>query len=156
MNSAGTVAQRKKAVVQETARDAVSPVQLAAKKAVVAKMEKIPSDTGLDRAESRKLRVGEVRIEARIDLHGMTQAKAHLALTEFMDRAIISGNRTLLVITGRGTAGPEEGRGVLRRMVPDWLRSSEWAAAIRHITPAAAKHGGAGAFYVVLRKFKRD
>lgn len=133
--------------------EGIVPVTLSvARKAAVAALPKNMGGMEPDRREGRKLRQGDVVIDARIDLHGMTQAKAHQALGRFMERAVVAGHRILLVITGMGAGG----QGVLRREVPNWLRASEWGAAIRHITPAAIQHGGAGAIYVVLRKLRSD
>ena len=51
-------------------------------------------------------------IDARIDLHGMTQAAAHGRLIDFLRGAQASGARLVLVITGKGKTGNgEEARG---------------------------------------------
>jgi DNA-nicking Smr family endonuclease len=107
--------------------------------------------TGMDARTLTRLRRGQTRIEARIDLHGMTQAEAYAALTEFVVDARNEGRRTLLVITGRGTrAGP--GGGVLRTQLPGWLNGPVLRPHVLAFAPAQPKHGGAGAFYVYLRK----
>ena len=65
-------------------------------------------------------------IDARLDLHGMTQNEAHRALIDFVERGYRKGHRCLLVITGRGTRSGDDdyGRprsGVLREAAPRWL-----------------------------------
>ena len=105
-------------------------------------------DIALERKREKAIRQGEISIDAKIDLHGMTQLQAHDALTGFMARAAKNGKRHLLIITGKGKGGT----GVLRTKLRDWLATLPQAASILAIRPASVKHGGDGAFYVVLRK----
>lgn len=120
-----------------------------------------PADRGAD----RKVRRGRVEIDARIDLHGETAARARQMLLAFLSRAAMKGHRTILVITGKGAhARAEDSRrfepwqadapslpGVLRRSLPLWLAEPEFAALVSGYAPAHTRHGGAGAFYVMLR-----
>ncbi len=117
---------------------------------VAAKPVPIPNP-GLDRRTAERLRKGEIAIERRIDLHGMTQDDAHAALDRFIRLCWKDGRRMLLVITGKGSGGA----GVLRRGVPRWLAAGEHAARILKVETAQARHGGGGAFYVLLRR-QRD
>ena len=112
---------------------------------------------GLDRRSALRLKRGQVSIDATLDLHGMTQARARTELDRFLDKAISRGHRTLLVITGKGDRTRErwhrdDGPGVLRRRVPAWLRDHPQARDILAISNASPAHGGAGALYVVLRR----
>jgi DNA-nicking Smr family endonuclease len=100
----------------------------------------------LDRRSAQRLKRGQTAIEARLDLHGMTQAEAHRALLAFIARARGDGLRAVLVITGKG------GEGVLRASVPRWLAEPRVRAMILAIEEAQPRHGGAGAKYVLLRK----
>jgi DNA-nicking Smr family endonuclease len=102
----------------------------------------------MDRRAERKLRDGDVSIEARLDMHGMTQREAHTALTDFIAKQVKAGTRNLLVITGKGRSG----EGVLKANFKDWLENLPDAARILAVRPAAIKHGGSGAFYVILRR----
>jgi len=103
---------------------------------------------GLDRRSVQRLRRGERPIEARLDLHGMTQEEAHRALAGFIARAWSGDRRTLLVITGKGGARG----GVLRGAVPRWLGEAPNAGRVLAVAPAQPKDGGAGALYVLLRR----
>lgn len=115
--------------------------------------------SGVNGATEDRLRRGLLEPDARIDLHGMTQVAAHRTLFTWLTKAHNRGDRLVLVITGKGNPKNEENavwmksdHGVLKQMVPRWLNESELAALIAHTQTAHAKHGGAGALYVYLRK----
>ncbi len=111
----------------------------------------IPRAPGaVDRGTVERLKRGQIALEGRIDLHGMDQRAAFAALMGFVDTASRTGKRALLVITGKGAVS--EGGGVLRRSAPNWLMASPLAGRILTIQPAHARHGGGGAFYVLLRR----
>lgn len=117
-----------------------------------------PKPAELDRRKLRRIAKGRERIEARIDLHGMRQSEAHVALRGFLFRCFQDGLRRVLVITGKGGTAEaddwtwrERERGVLRRNVPRWLAEPELAALVIAVAPAHARHGGDGALYVTLR-----
>ena len=112
----------------------------------------VPPPTGLDRRLRQRLGRGRVGIDARIDLHGLTQAEAHDALARFLRGSRAEGARVVLVITGKGMRGADPDRGVLRRQVPLWLRSPNLREAVLGFEPAGPAHGGEGAFYVRLRR----
>lgn len=100
---------------------------------------------------------GKLVPEARIDLHGMTLAEAHPELIRFILNAQSQGLRLVLVITGKGKAKPDHGPipsrvGALRHQVPQWLRLPPLGPAILQVTEAHLRHGGAGAYYVYLRR----
>jgi DNA-nicking Smr family endonuclease len=105
--------------------------------------------SGLDRRSAEKLRRGELRLEARLDLHGMTQDEAHRALAGFVVRAQEAGKRCILVITGKGSG---ERGGVLRAAVPRWLGEAPLRGRVLATAPAQPRDGGAGALYVLLRR----
>ncbi|MEQ8246842.1 MAG: Smr/MutS family protein [Alphaproteobacteria bacterium] len=117
---------------------------------------------GTDRRTQVRLRRGQVEIDGRIDLHGMTQNQARPALEAFVDRAVAAGHRCVLVITGKGSVRPgdEPGvmpdrlRGVLREQVPRWLVVPPLARLVVTWQPAARQHGGEGALYLLLRRQK--
>jgi DNA-nicking Smr family endonuclease len=111
-----------------------------------------PPPAGLARREKQQLVRGHTAIDARIDLHGMTQAQAHAALARFLRRAQADGARFVLVITGKGARSGDADRGVLRRQVPLWLRLPDLRDAVIGFEEAHVTHGGEGALYVRLRK----
>jgi DNA-nicking Smr family endonuclease len=111
--------------------------------------------------ERRKLARDAELIDARLDLHGMRQREAHGALKRFLLACLSRGDRHVLVITGKGAPG-ESGistehfasheRGVLRRLVPQWLGETDLRGLVVSYTAASVRHGGEGALYVRLRK----
>lgn len=105
----------------------------------------------IDHKTRRKIVNGRLPIDATLDLHGMTQDRAYRALARFLDMGFASGFRTVLVITGKGSAG----EGVLRRQVPQWLSDERMAAVTNGFQEAHQSHGGSGALYVRIRRIRQ-
>lgn len=108
----------------------------------------------LDLKSRRRLKRGQHALDATLDLHGMTQQAAHGRLIQFLMQAQSGGARYVLVITGKGkAANPDTGeRGILRRMVPNWLSDSALSDIVSGFDEAHFSHGGSGALYVRLRR----
>src|SRR6266705_3635032 len=106
----------------------------------------------LGRRERSQLSRGRKEIDARLDLHGMTQTRAHRELFGFLQRAHSDGLTFVLVITGKGRAGADPERGVLRRQVPQWLSLPEFRSLVVGFEEAHVGHGGEGALYVRIRR----
>ena len=111
----------------------------------------------MDRKLHGRMTRGKVQPDARIDLHGMTADRAHVALRGFILRCAREGMRLVLVITGKGREDPgtsiiPERKGVLRNQVPHWLALPPLSHLVLQITPAHRKHGGHGAYYVYLSR----
>jgi DNA-nicking Smr family endonuclease len=112
-----------------------------------------PKLAPLGRRERSQLSRGRKEIDARLDLHGMTQTRAHRALSGFLQRAHEDGLTFVLIITGKGrTVGGESERGVLRRQVPLWLNLPEFRTLVVGFEEAHIGHGGEGALYVRIRR----
>jgi DNA-nicking Smr family endonuclease len=116
---------------------------------------------GIEPNLKQRLVRGREEIDGTIDLHGMRQVEAHAALSRFIHARHARGDRTLLVITGKGLkklgddAAVIVERGVLRQMLPIWLGEPNLAPMVAGWDVAAQGHGGDGAFYVRLRR-ERD
>ncbi len=104
----------------------------------------------LDRPTHAKLAKGRLPIEARVDLHGMTQGEAHGLLLGFLHRAYALGIRHVLVITGKGSSFGSDG--VLKKAVPAWFATPSFRPLVGSYESAARQHGGGGALYVRLRR----
>lgn len=123
-----------------------------------------PPATVFDRRKMRHLASGKLEIDARLDLHGLRQSEARYRLVHFIRSAHDRGCRVVLVITGKGAREPvdrlsdalgEPQRGILRRVVPQWLDEPDMRAWVIGFTPAGPRHGGDGALYVRLRRPSR-
>lgn len=111
----------------------------------------------MDKKSYDRMSRGKLAPEGRIDLHGMTVAEAHPELIRFILNAHSNGLRLVLVITGKGKQGPDFGPipmryGVLKHQVPQWLHMAPLGPCILQVSEAHLKHGGAGAYYVYLRR----
>jgi DNA-nicking Smr family endonuclease len=112
-----------------------------------------PALTPLGRRLRARVARGKEAIDARLDLHGLTQSEAHAKLLRFLRDAQARDARLVLVITGKGQRGDGE-RGVLKRQVPQWLGLPEFRALVVGFEDAGARHGGEGALYVCLRRLR--
>ena len=106
----------------------------------------------VDGSIAHKLKTGTYPIDATLDLHGRTQDEAWEVLRYFIATAYSMEKRCVLVVTGKGV----QGSGVLRTQFPRWLAMAGMEEYILAFTTAIAKHGGDGAFYVLLKKNKQS
>lgn len=166
--------EEEKTLFRETFRDVRPHLAPAAKKTATkkepkeaAEKESKPSPrlhtAGLDGRTSERLRRGQLEPQSRLDMHGMTEAAAHRALERFLFTAHAQGARLVLVVTGKGLKQPGDdepfdlelhmrSRGVLRTMVPRWLKEAVLAPLVADVRAAHRRHGGSGALYIYLRK----
>ena len=142
-----------------------APLKSALKSSVSAYTPPPHTRNPVDRSSERKVRRGHLEIEGRIDLHGMTSAKARASLLRYLSRAYQDRKRVVLVITGKGAGkrAVDERQfepwsqditplpGVLRRSFSDWMRDPDFAQIVSGYSAAHQRHGGSGAFYVMLR-----
>ncbi len=107
-------------------------------------------DSGnLDTKTLRNMAKGQVYIDAKLDLHGFTEAQAFNKLVAFVQSSYACSHRLLLVVTGKGT---ENKPSVLRSRMQTWVNTESIAPFILRVSYAARKHGGEGAFYLYLRR----
>lgn len=99
----------------------------------------------------RKLRRGAFSVQAELDLHGLTQPEALAALEAFLHDAVAQGIRCVRIIHGKGV-NSQNGMGVLRRRLPQWLATRRLACYVIAYATARPHDGGLGATYVLLRK----
>lgn len=114
----------------------------------------------MDRKNFQRLLKGQLEIDGTLDLHGLTADQAKARLLAYITQSHAMGMRLILVITGKGKhKGFDEFHrpvgGVLRQSLPDWLRGPTLSNKILQVSQAQPKHGGAGAYYVYLRRIRQ-
>ena len=118
----------------------------------------IPQDPQLDGKTAERLRRGRIEPERTVDLHGLTADRAERLLQMFIAGARRDGLKVVLVITGKGRVNRDDGdvipqrTGVLRQSLPNWLAAPTLAGSVVKSVPAHPRHGGAGAFYLYLKR----
>src|SRR5207245_8784089 len=115
-----------------------------------------PGREPFDRLLKQRLARGTESLDDRIDLHGKTQSEAHAALLSFLRKAQSHGAKFALVITGKGGGARDDWseRGVLKRQVPQWLKSPQFRGYVVGFEDAHIGHGGQGALYVRIKRRK--
>ncbi len=141
-------------------------LQPTGKPAVPAKKKRTspPPPEPFDARAAKRIARGRREIDARLDLHGLRQQDAYVTLRRFLARSQAEGLRHVLIITGKGGSDKSEARdfwaseerGVLRRLVPQWLCEPSLRLHVVSFTESALKHGGSGALYVTIRKAPRS
>ncbi len=94
-----------------------------------------------------QLRSGQIRWEARLDLHGLRPDKAQDILCNFIEQQTHLEHRCLLIIHGKGGRNHEPP--ILKNHVNHWLPQMPQVLAFHSALP---KDGGTGAIYVLLQR----
>ena len=118
--------------------------------------------SGLDGRTDDRLRRGLIKPDAKIDLHGFSEQRAHDALLLFLRNAQSRRHKLVLVVTGKGARlAPDtpfdmelnyRSRWILKSVVPRWLGEPAFAGIVAGTRTAHIRHGGEGALYVYMRK----
>jgi DNA-nicking Smr family endonuclease len=103
---------------------------------------------GVPETVLRRLRRGQYRVEAEIDLHGMTVSEASAELGDFLRAARANDVRCVRIIHGKGLRSGNRGP-VLKNTVNALLRRSDPVLAFASARPAA---GGTGATLVLISR----
>ncbi|MEL3904808.1 MAG: Smr/MutS family protein [Treponemataceae bacterium] len=99
-----------------------------------------------DHKTSRPLNPDKIKIDARIDLHGMTAEQAETALDIFFDDCVRMAYKKVLIIHGKGNHSKEEP--VLKKLVQHYIERNPHAGKSGKETAA---NGGNGATWVLLK-----
>lgn len=102
---------------------------------------------GTSRQILRRLRRGQFRIDAELDLHGLNLRDARRSLLEFLHEHHRKRLGCVRIIHGKGWRSGNQGP-VLKPAVNEWLRQLDEVLAFVSARPA---DGGTGALYVLLR-----
>ena len=100
-----------------------------------------------DPAIDRKARKGRIAVERTLDLHGLTQDRAHASILAFLESARADGVKCVRVITGKGGGAT---RGVLRRRFLEWIEAAPFRPLVVRVAPAEPGPV-AGAYFVFIK-----
>jgi len=103
---------------------------------------------GISRRIVKALREGKFAIKRTLNLRGMFVEEAKEAFEEFMKKAILNGDRCVLIIHGRGLSSKYEP--VLKNKVKEWLEKGPFRKYVLAYSSARPCDGGPGATYVLL------
>ena len=115
--------------------------------------EKLPNKD-LKFSKKKKLKI------KHIDLHGFTLEQANITITNFIENCYQNSVSKIIVVTGKGLHSNVEkdpyvskDLSILKYSVPEFIENnSELMRKIIEIKDAEIEDGGAGAFYIFLRK----
>jgi len=99
----------------------------------------------------KKLSSGQLPINHRIDLHGMTRDQAISNLEHTLQSSLQASERVLCIVHGRGLHSPD-GQPVLKKSVYQWLKRGPMSDYILAVTPTPSSAGGS--CLVLLRRDK--
>jgi DNA-nicking Smr family endonuclease len=103
---------------------------------------------GVPETVLRRLRRGSYRVEAELDLHGLTGSEGAAQLAQFLRHARTRGLLCVRIIHGKGLRSGTRGP-VLKNTVNTLLRRADPVLAFASARPAA---GGTGATLVLLQR----
>ena len=95
-----------------------------------------------------------------IDLHGYTLDEANKTVEDFISKAFSENINKLIIVTGKGLHSENEkdpytskDLGILKYSVPEFISNNRnLMSVINEIKDAEIEDGGAGAFYIFLKK----
>lgn len=124
---------------------------------IAAKRAEFPPLAPMEPKVRRRLSRGQISVDAVLDLHGLRQEQAHGSVVRFLHDCHANGARIALIVTGKGSAAGGEWdefrrTGVLRQIVPHWLREPGLRKFVIGFEEAAPSQGGYGALYVRIRR----
>ena len=100
---------------------------------------------------ARRLHRGDYSIQAYINLHRLNVCNAKDAFEKFLKWAVTTGKTGVLIVHGRGLSSTAEP--ILKQKVVEWLTRGPWRKWIVAYASARSCDGGAGATYVLLRRW---
>ena len=121
----------------------------------LSKKDKLPNkDTKIDKKLSFKIR--------SIDLHGYTLEEANKTIENFIIKSFQENINKLIVVTGKGIHSQNEkdpyvskDLSILKYSVPEFISNNKnLTKIIYEMKDAKIEDGGAGAFYIFLKKNK--
>lgn len=109
------------------------------------------SSQSLPKKRWQEFQQGAIPYQDTLDLHGMTSDNAQKAFLHFMEQAYSTEKRCVLIVHGKG--GLHGKMPIIKNLVNRWLQQHPYTRAFHS---AAARHGGSGAVYVLLKKWQKN
>ena len=116
--------------------------------------------------QNKDLRTSNIRNNKTktIDLHGYSLDEANKVIEKFIIDSYKDSVNKLIVVTGKGLHSKHEkdpyvskDLGILKNSVPEFIKSnSKLMKNINFIESASLVDGGSGAFYIYLKKYKKN
>lgn len=94
---------------------------------------------------------GKYQIDAKIDLHRYSRDKAYIILMDFLNASYKKKYRMLLIITGKGLNSSDQSF-TIKESFFRWIKTWEMENNLLYVNYAHKKHGGKGAFYLLLER----
>tara|TARA_B100000073_G_scaffold273979_1_gene233859 strand:- start:4 stop:426 length:423 start_codon:yes stop_codon:yes gene_type:complete len=121
----------------------------------------ISGDERLPNKDNKFLRKTSLKTKS-IDLHGYTLEEANKSIENFITKSYEDGINKLIVVTGKGLHSQNEkdpyvskNLSILKYSVPEFISNNQSLMKIIHeMQDAKIEDGGAGAFYIFLKKNK--
>ncbi|AEI89371.1 MAG: DNA-nicking endonuclease, Smr domain [Candidatus Midichloria mitochondrii] len=110
----------------------------------------LDDDSDIDHSTVKDIKRGRYPMDAKLDLHGYNLENALRELEQFIIASWQSKFRLVVVITGKGSGG-----GSIKDMIITWLNYKNIRSYILRVGTASPKHGGTGAFYVLLKRNRK-
>ncbi len=107
--------------------------------------------TGLQHKVIKRLKRGELSIQAELDLHQLTKKEAREAVGEFLHYCTSNNLKQVRIVHGKGHGSPGK-IPVLKTLVNHWLQQRDEILAFCSARPC---DGGTGAIYVLLRNIHK-
>ena len=122
------------------------------------------SEFSLEKIDLKKgIKKRSFHLDKKIDFHGKSLLESEEQFNNTIIESYNSGQRCLLFVTGKGlfklknheeSYKPKLYHGIIRASFVEWARSKKFSKYILSFEQASIEHGGDGAFYVYLRKYK--
>lgn len=106
---------------------------------------------GLPPVILNKLKKGVFSYQDYVDLHGCKREEAQEKVNHFVIRSFARRHRCVLIVSGRGLNSRER-QPVLKQELVRWLTHAPLRRMVLAFASARSYDGGAGAFYVLLRR----
>ncbi len=112
---------------------------------------KFGDPSGINNSMQKKIVKGEYKIDAKLDLHGYSRNEAYNILMDFLNNSYQRKFRMLLIITGKGLNSPDP-FSTIKESFFGWIQTWKMQDNFLYVNYAHNKHGGDGAFYILLKK----